>query len=210
MEILRVQDEHAAGYAAAQIDAGSVIIYPTDTLYGLGADALSDSAVKHIYEVKGRDEGKPIHAIVADLQMAERYAHINNAARVLAGAFLPGPLTLVLRKKAGIETGIAKGMDTFGIRIPDNVFCRELVEKFGGPITTTSANRAGMLPMPTIAKIREQLGESAATIVLAIDAGEMPKRLPSTVVDCSEDQPVVLREGAIPAVALMSALVRGS
>ncbi len=199
MEIMRVQDEHVADYAAAQIDAGSVIIYPTDTLYGLGADALSDSAVKHIYEIKGRDEGKPIHAIVSEMQMAARYAHVNESALKLAEAFLPGALTLILRKRDGIETGVAKGIDTFGIRIPDNSFCRELSERFGGPITTTSANRAGMLPMTTVAAIAEQLGDTALTVTLAVDAGELPKRLPSTVVDCSGDVPTILREGAIPA-----------
>ena len=89
MEILRVTDSQAARYAAAQIEAGSVVIYPTDTLYGLGADALSDSAVAHIYRVKGRDEGKPIHAIVSDMQMAERYAYIDDNARALAKKFLP-------------------------------------------------------------------------------------------------------------------------
>ena len=206
MEILPVNSERAADYAAAQIDAGSVIIYPTDTLYGLGVDALSDSAVAHIYAVKGRDEGKPIHAIVSDLQMAKRYAHVNDHARLLAEKFLPGPLTLVLKKKDGIETGIAKGIDTFGIRIPDNSFCRELVERFGGPITTTSANRAGMIPMRTIPAIIEQLGDHAQTVVLAIDAGEIPARLPSTVVDCSGETPVILRAGAIPASLIEQAL----
>ncbi len=206
MEIIKVSYDRAAAYAAANIDAGSVVIYPTDTLYGLGVDALSDSAVAHIYRVKGRDEGKPIHAIVSDMQMAERYAYVNDHARLLAEKFLPGPLTLVLKKKDGIETGIAKGIDTFGIRIPDNSFCRELVEQFGGPITTTSANRAGMMPMSTIAAIVEQLGENAQTIVLAIDAGEMPKRPPSMVVDCSQDHPVILREGAIPAADIWNTL----
>lgn len=206
MEILPVGKDHAADYAAAQIDAGSVIIYPTDTLYGLGADALSDSAVAHIYEVKGRDEGKPIHAIVSDMHMAERYGYVNDSARILAEAFLPGPLTLILKKKDGIETGIAKGIDTFGIRIPDNAFCRALVERFGGPITTTSANRAGMMPMTTIDAITEQLGENARMVMLAIDAGEIPKRRASTVVDCSADHPVILREGAIPAADIWNAL----
>jgi L-threonylcarbamoyladenylate synthase len=193
--------------AAAAIEAGAVIIYPTDTLYGLGADALSDSAVKRIYEVKGRDEGKPIHAIVADMQMAERYAYVDGAARMLAERFLPGPLTLILKKKDGIETGIAKGIDTFGIRIPDNVFCKDLVEKFGGPVTTTSANRAGMHPMRAIEGIIEQLGENASQVACAIDAGELPLRKPSTVVDCSGERPIIVREGAIPAQDIWDALI---
>lgn len=201
-----VNNEHAIPEAAAAIEAGCVVIYPTDTLYGLGADALSDSAVKRIYEVKGRDEGKPIHAIVADMQMAERYGYVTEAARKLAGKFLPGPLTLILKKKPGIETGIAKGIETFGIRIPDNPFCKDLIEKFGGPITTTSANRAGMHPMRTVDAIIEQFGENARLVACAVDAGEIPERKPSTVVDCSGNEPVILREGAIASADIWEVL----
>ena len=193
--------------AAIALQHSDVILYPTDTLYGLGADALSNEAVAKIYTIKGRDEGKPIHAIVADLEMAERYAYIDDAARVLAARFLPGALTLILKKKSWIETGIAKGIDTFGIRIPDNAFCKNIVEAFGGPITTTSANRAGMMPMRSVHDILEQLDEQADGIALAIDAGELPQRAPSTVVDLSGTRPVILREGAISAADIWSALV---
>ncbi len=192
--------------AVYALEKGGVIVYPTDTLYGLGADALSDSAVAQIYAVKGRDEKKPVHAIVADMQMAARYGYVNDAARMLAERFLPGPLTLVMQKKPGIETGIAKGMDTIGIRIPDNDFCRRLVEGFGGPITTTSANLAGMMPQRTVHLIEEQLGDAVRHIACAIDAGEIPARAPSTVVDCSGDTPVILREGAIPATDIFACL----
>ncbi len=198
---------NAVEHASLAIQHGDVILYPTDTLYGLGADALSDAAVAKIYAIKDRDERKPMHAIVADLAMAERFAHVDGMARILAERFLPGPLTLILKKKTGIETGIAKGIDTFGIRIPNNEFCRQLVEAYGGPITTTSANRAGMHPMGTVPQILEQLGESADQIACAIDAGEIPKRAPSTIVDCSGTRPIILREGAIAAADIWEALV---
>lgn len=205
--ILDAKRTEAIAHAADALRAGGVIVYPTDTLYGLGADALSDEAVSKIHTIKGRDEHKPIHAIVADLEMAERFAYIDGTARILAEKFLPGPLTLILKKKDGIETGIAKGIDTFGIRIPDNSFCRQLVESFGGPITTTSANRAGMHPMPTVQGILEQFGEQAELIACSIDAGEAPKRVPSTVVDCSGERPIILREGAISADEIWDTLV---
>jgi L-threonylcarbamoyladenylate synthase len=205
--IYRVEGDDALNEAALAIEYGGVIIYPTDTLYGLGVDAMSDSAVKRLYDVKGRDEGKPIHAIVSDMQMIERYAHLDGAARILAERFLPGPLSLILKKREGIETGIAKGIDTFGVRIPDNAFCRELVDKFGGPITTTSANRSGMHPMRSVEAIIEQLGENASHVAVAIDAGELPARAPSTVVDCSGERPVILREGAISSSEIWDALV---
>ncbi len=204
---ISIKNDSALSEAALAIEAGAVIIYPTDTLYGLGADALSDSAVERIYKVKARDPQKPIHAIVADMQMAERYAYVDGAARILADRFLPGPLTLILKKKEGIETGIAKGIDTFGIRIPNNDFCKNLVEKFGGPITTTSANRSGMHPMRSVEAILEQFGDLAAHIDCAIDAGEMPERAPSTVVDCSGERPIILREGAISTDDIWEALV---
>lgn len=207
MQSISTSDASAADAAALTLQHGDVILYPTDTLYGLGADALSDEAVAKIYAIKGRDEGKPIHAIVADMDMAERFAYVDGTAHMLADRFLPGALTLILRKKPGIETGIAKGLDTFGIRIPDNSFCKQLVDAFGGPITTTSANRAGEVSYRTVPAILEQLGEHADAIACAIDAGELPQRAPSTVVDCSGERPIILRVGAISESDIWDALV---
>lgn len=187
-------------------DGGGVIIYPTDTLYGLGADALSDEAVAKIYAIKGREEKKPIHAIVEDMIMAEKYAEVNDVARKLAKAFFPGPLTLILKKRKGIDTGITRGIDTIGIRIPDNKFCLALAREFGKPITTTSANKSGEKPERSVGKIIAQLGEVAALVDLVIDAGELQPSLPSTVVDVSPGETVILREGAIPSSSILEAL----
>jgi L-threonylcarbamoyladenylate synthase len=170
--------------------AGGVILYPTDTLYGLGADALSDAAVAKIYSIKERDEKKPMHAVVADMAMVEQYGVMNGTAIHLAEKFLPGPLTLILKKKEGIDTGIASGIDTFGIRIP---------RAFGRPFTTTSANISALASKQTVDEIIEQLGDRTAMIDLVIDAGELPERLPSTIVDVSGDTVAILREGAIAA-----------
>jgi L-threonylcarbamoyladenylate synthase len=204
MHIESVSTERAIAFAAEAIRDGGIIIYPTDTLYGLGADALSDEAVAKIYAIKGRDPHKPIHAIVDSLEMAERYAHLNGTARVLAKNFLPGPLTLILKKKTGIDTGIAKGIATFGIRIPDNAFCIALARAYGAPITTTSANMSGMQPERTVEKILAQM--IGADIALVVDAGEIPMSAPSTVVDCSGERPLILREGAISANDIWMAL----
>lgn len=187
--------------AAAILEAGGVILYPTDTLYGLGADALSDEAVAKIYAIKGRDEKKPIHAIVADADMANRYGEVHEKAFALMCAYMPGPLSLVLKKRPSVDTGIGKGIDTFCIRIPDNRFCLDLAHAFGRPYTTTSANCAGMEPARDVASILKQLGEKAGMIDLVIDAGELPLKAPSTVVDVSSGEVQVLREGAIPASA---------
>ncbi len=190
--------------AAEVLRAGGIVLYPTDTLYGLGADALSDEAVAKIQAIKGRDDKKPIHAIVADMEMARRYAEVNEVAEHLAEKFLPGPLSLILKKKKGIDSGIGKGIDTFGIRIPDNRFCLDLVRAFGKPITTTSANLAGEEPRRSAQDILAQLGEKTEYIDLAIAVGELPERLPSTVVDVSSGEIKVLREGAIEAKKLLT------
>ena len=195
----------AAKRAAAVLRAGGVVLYPTDTLYGLGADALSDEAVAKIFAVKGRNEGKPVHALVSDLAMAGKYGEISDSAQVLAEKLPHGQVTFVVRKKAGINTGISKEIPTFGFRIPDNAFCIEMLHAFGGPITATSANRAGEVPQCSVDAIMAQLEyhsnvlQNVGTwnIDLIVDAGELPPRLPSSVVDVSGTAPVILREGAV-------------
>jgi L-threonylcarbamoyladenylate synthase len=191
--------------AAGVLRRGGVVVYPTDTLYGLAVDAFSDEAVAKIHEIKGREPGKPIHCVVADLAMAEEYAEINDAARKLAEKFLPGALTLVLKKKLGVNGGIAHGMDTIGIRIPDDEFCIELARAFGRPYTATSANLAGMAPERSVEKILEQFGDKATKIDLSVNAGLLPERAPSTVVTVVSGLPSVLREGAISSQAILEA-----
>ncbi len=205
MEVVRLTYKIVVyGPPRAQVTgrAGGAVLYPTDTLYGLGADAFSDEAVARIYAIKGRDERKPIHAIVADLAMAETYAEVNDRARKLAEKFLPGPLTLILKKKPEFTSGIGTGMTTIGIRIPDNAFCLTLARTFGKPFTTTSANLAGAEPLRSVPDILDQLGEKAAAIDLAIDAGVLLESKPSTVVDVSTGDMKILREGAIPTSAM--------
>lgn len=205
MEVLSVNNPDAVAKAAAVLRAGGVILYPTDTLYGLGADALSDEAVAKIYAIKGRDEKKPIHAIVSDLEMANRYGDVNEMALALASAYMPGPLTLVLRKRSGVDIAMCKGRDEFAFRMPAHRFCIDLARDFGKPYTTTSANIAGAAAGRSVQEILTQLGERASVIDLVIDAGELPEREPSTIVDVSGGDIQILREGAIPAREILSA-----
>ena len=221
MELCRLDNAEAIDgcvkKATEKLRVAGVVLYPTDTLYGLGADALSNEAVDKIYAIKGRDGRKPIHAIVADIAMVEKYAEVSDMARTLAKEFLPGPLTLILKKREGIRTGIARGMNTVGIRIPKSEFCLALAKDFGKPITTTSANASGRKPERNIKAILEQLRDSGPytsllqktsirNIDLVIDAGELPERQPSTVVDVSGHEPVILREGAISASEIWNVL----
>ena len=199
MERISIEEgniEAAVVRAAEVLRAGGVVLYPTDTLYALGVDALSDTAVASIYERKGREEKKPVHAIVSDLEMAGMYGEVNDAVKQLAERF-GGSVTFIVKKKTGIESGITRGLDTFGFRIPSNAFCIALAGRFGAPITTTSANRSGMAPMSKVDDILSQLGEGAQKIDLVIDEGKLPERLPSTVIDLSGSMPKIVREGAV-------------
>lgn len=214
MEIIRLTDsniEEAALAAAEVLNNGGVVLYPTDTLYALGAEAFQTSGVDKIYAIKGRDAAKPIHAIVPSVETMEMFAEMPNEAHTLAKDFLPGPLTLILKKKPEFTSGIGRDIETIGFRIPNHPFCIALSQKFPHPITTTSANVAGLETMNTVGEILDQLGEAETDIDLVIDAGELPGSLPSTVVDLSEvghaeGHPTINREGAIPAAEIWEAI----
>lgn len=213
MQIVRVKEtgiEAAAARAAGELRSGKIVIMPTDTLYGVAVDAFSNEAVDRVYDLKGRDEHKPIHCIVRDLETASEYAKIDPIARVIADRFLPGPLTIVVRKKDSIETGIGRNIATIGIRIPNEPFCLALAAKFERPFTTTSANKSGMPPEFSIGAIVSQFGSDATKIDLVIDAGELPRRAPSTIVDISNGDVVILREGAVSAADIFKAVADGT
>lgn len=198
--------EFCVARAAEVLRSGGVILYPTDTLYGLGADALSDKAFEKVCTIKDRDERRPIHAVFADMAMAEAYAELSPSGRRLAETFLPGPLTLVFRKKDTVTTGIGHNLSTIGVRIPKNEFCLALAREFGKPYTTTSANISGVESAATLDVIIEQLAERAGLIDLAIDGGALPSYTRSTVLDVREPEPYVLRKGAISDSEISDAL----
>lgn len=192
--------------AARVLKGDGLVVYPTDTVYGLAADAFSDIAVEKIYACKGRDENKPIHAVIERFGQAAEFAVIPEAAQKLANAFLPGPLTLVLSYKGSEHAGIMRRMRTIGVRVPNNDFCLALARAYGRPFTTTSANRSGMSTERAMAKLLAQFDDASAYFDLAIDAGELPVSKPSTVVDVSGAAPVILREGAIARADIWKAL----
>ena len=212
MDTIRLDDNirDAAEQAAEVLRRGGVVLFPTDTLYGLGADAFSNDAVDKVYAIKGRDEGKPIHALVCDIEMAERYAEITDDVRLAIERLPRGKVTFICKKKAGIDTGTARDIDTFGFRIPDSAFCIAMIEAFGGPVTATSANVAGQSPQSSVDAILEQFSYSSilqnTRIDLVVDAGELPASMPSTVVSFAEAHPVILREGAVAAAEVWAAL----
>lgn len=200
METIKLSEdtvEKAVERADAVLRAGGVILYPTDTLYGLGADAFSDAAFQKVCAIKDRDERRPVHAIFPDLASVGAYAVVSPLGEKLARAFLPGPLTLVFEKKPEITTGIAHNLPTIGVRIPKNRFCLTLAHAFGKPYTTTSANVSTRAPLSTVEEILAQLEDAASSVDLAIDAGPLSPEMRSTVVDVRGESPFIIRDGAI-------------
>ncbi len=209
MEILRLAEvglEAAALRAAAELSVGGIVLYPTDTLYGLGADAFSDEAVHGVYEIKGRDLGKPMPAIVADVAMAERYGEVDVRVRALVESLPSGQITFVVPKKEHVTGGIARLTSSFGFRIPDDTFCRSMVRILGRPVTSTSANKSGQVPVHDVLDIVAQLGGESSGISIVVDAGILPAQYPSTVVDFTGDTVRIIREGMVPKEAIFRAL----
>jgi L-threonylcarbamoyladenylate synthase len=174
-------------------------MYPSDTLYGLGACAVDDTAVAKVYEIKARNKKKPLHALVSSVRMAETYSQVNDLAHTLLSESPAGKISIIVTKRPQCNSGILKDIETFGFRIPDDDFLVSLIDEFGMPITATSANKADEEPEMNVNGILKQLGAQAEYIDLVIDGGTLPKRAPSTVVDVSSEKAVIIREGAVPA-----------
>lgn len=208
MKVLNVDRDgfrNCVQQAATALRDCKVIIYPTDTLYGIGADATSNAAFLKVCEIKERDERRPIHAIFADLDMVREYAEISDLGERLAKKFFPGPLTLVFAKKPHFTSGIGKGFDSIGIRIPKSEFCLALAKEFGKPYTTTSSNKSGEEPQHYFKEMVKQLGDAVEKIELAVD-GVTPPGTRSTVVDVRGTEPFILREGEVTESEIRSAL----
>ncbi|NLX74770.1 MAG: threonylcarbamoyl-AMP synthase [Synergistaceae bacterium] len=180
--------------AAEIIKADGLVAFPTETVYGLGANALNENAVKKIYEAKGRPSDNPLILHVSGLEMAESLVHINETAKLLMNKFWPGPLSLVLNAKDIIPLSTRGGLPTAAIRMPDNRIALELIRISNLPIAAPSANKSGR-PSPTDAKtVRDDIGDSVEMI---IDGGKTLVGLESTVLDITGENPVLLRPGAI-------------
>ncbi|MBA3789398.1 threonylcarbamoyl-AMP synthase [Patescibacteria group bacterium] len=199
MEIVRISDtsiQHAAQRAASAMAAGSLIVYPTDTLYGIGVDPANPQALARVWALKVRQSKKPISIIVPDIESIEQYAVLSDTAHAFAQRFLPGALTLVLPAKSTVPNEITFN-NSIGIRIPNDAFCLELSRAFGKPFTATSANRSGHQTATNPRLILEQFGPQMEEITLAVEDGERSGTIPSTVVSFINDVPYILREGAI-------------
>ena len=185
--------------------AGGVIGFPADTAYGLGADASNESAIRRVFEIKGRAETKPVLLLVNSIEMAERLATVSEVARLLAARFWPGPLTMVLPSRSTVSRMLTAGSDSIGVRWPDAVFALRLIGGLGMPVTATSANRSGMPAAATADEVRSQL---EGRLEMLIDGGTLPFPGGSTVLDLTGESPVLLREGPVSFNTLSEVLQR--
>jgi L-threonylcarbamoyladenylate synthase len=186
----------AVAEAVRCLQAGGLVAFPTETVYGLGADATNGPAVARLYDAKGRPSFNPLIAHVSDVAGARRLARFDAAAERLAAAFWPGPLTLVLPKRADCPvTELATaGLETIAVRGPDHPVARSILLALGRPVVAPSANRSGHVS-PTTAQ--HVLADLRGRIELIIDGGPAPMGLESTIVACL-DQSMLLRPGALP------------
>jgi L-threonylcarbamoyladenylate synthase len=189
-------NEAAVADAAWCLRDGGLVAFPTETVYGLGADAANAGAIARLYEAKGRPAFNPLIAHVCDLDAAQRIADFDTQAILLAKAFWPGPLTLVLPKAPGCAVAdlATAGLDTIAVRVPAHPVARQILRAFGGPVVAPSANLSGHVSPTTAAHVSSDL---AGRIDLIIDGGAVEVGVESSIVGCFE-APMLLRPGGVP------------
>jgi len=192
--------------AVALLRAGELVAFPTETVYGLGADAANAAAVAKIFAAKGRPADHPLIVHLPSAAHLSRWAReIPVAAEQLAAAFWPGPLTLILRRQPQVPDAVTGGQDTVGLRVPSHPLALALLAAFDGGIAAPSANRFGRISPTTAAHVREELGDR---VPLVLDGGACPVGIESTILDLSRGVPVLLRPGSINAADIARVLGR--
>jgi L-threonylcarbamoyladenylate synthase len=193
--LISCDDPQAVEAALQVLKAGGLVAFPTDTVYGLAASVLDKAGIDRLYEAKKRSANKAIAVLVGDLdQLGQVTQTLPEGAQRLAEAFFPGALTLVVSRRPDLPENLSPGM-TVGVRMPDHEFARRLLRATGA-LAVTSANLSGGENPRTAEEVMAQLG---GRVELVLDGGSVPGGVPSTVVDCTGENPVILREGAVPA-----------
>lgn len=193
-------------HAARLLRQGELVAFPTETVYGLGADAANPLAIGKIFAAKGRPADHPLIVHLPDRTHLERWAvDIPEAAGKLAAAFWPGPLTLILRRHPDVLDAITGGQDTVGVRVPNHPLALRLLREFDGGVAAPSANRFGHVSPTTAAHVREELGDAVAMI---LDGGACEIGIESTILDLSGGEPRILRPGMLDASAIAAVLGR--
>ena len=193
--ILKINSEHPETKKVEQVieilKAGGIMVYPTDTIYGLGCDIFNKKAIEKIYQLKGRERKKPLSIICADIKEVAKYAIIQDYAYRLMKKYLPGPYTFILKAKSEMPKTFLSKNRTVGIRIPDSQVCLAIAQKLGNPIITTSLNISGAEVMTEPGELSKEMQNK---IDIIIDSGSLSKEA-SSIIDLSGDRPIVLRDG---------------
>ena len=181
--------------AVEALRAGELVVFPTETVYGLGASATNPDAIRKIFELKGRPATHPLIVHIDSPRMLDRWAlNVPDSASLLAQRFWPGPLTLVLRRAPAVDLSITGGQDTIAVRVPAHPVAQQLLRGFGSGIAAPSANRYGHVSPTRAEHVREEFGDE---LPIVLDGGDCKFGLESTIVSCVDEIPRVLRPGAI-------------
>lgn len=205
MEILKVKNGKLSvdglGKTLNALMAGEVVMHATETCYGLAVDIFNEDALKKLYALKKMSLDKPVSIMVSGLDEAQKYAEFNEVALSLAKKFWPGPVTLVLPRKDSLPEFLNAGHATVGLRCPDHAVSQLLVKKYGGPLSTTSANISGVPQVYCIEDYEPQLAElnkSGSELLepaFALDEGKIAENLPSTIIGFKDGKSFIIREG---------------
>ena len=198
-ELISSTSSNSAEKASAVLNQGGVMIYPTETLYGVGAFATNNGAVEKIFEIKGRPHGKPIPILVKDIQMLRKIAESNELATILSEKFWPGRLTMILKLKTELPELITCGTGKIAVRISSHPFLKALFDIIEKPLTSTSANLSGD---QNLLNSKELLNAFNGKVDLIVDSGKIPESKGSTIVDLTQNPPQILREGDIKSETL--------
>ena len=185
-------EKNTISNAIVALKAGNLIVYPTDTLYALGADIFNDDSVTKVFTVKKRPFSNPLSVAVADFEAISKIAYTNEFVKQVAERFLPGSLTIILRKKESVSRLVTGGLDNIAVRIPDNKIALKLLSAFG-PLTVTSANVHGK---KTPYVIKDIMMQFTTDILVYLDDGRLDAK-PSTIVDLTLEKPRIVRKGSI-------------
>jgi len=185
--------KNAIQTAAQTVKKGGVIVYPTDTVYGLGCNPFDQEAVRRVFKIKG-ERTKPLPILASNIKEVEKIAQITEKTQKLAKKFWPGPLTMVLHKKPLLPEIVTCKLDSVAVRVPNHDTALELIRLSGGLLIGTSANKTGKQPPRTASEAVEQIGEE---VDLILDGGPTPLGASSTIIDLTTEKPRILRHGPI-------------
>ena len=198
-----ILDENELNIVSSKIASGELVVFPTETVYGIGTNALMADKCKKIYEAKGRPSDNPLIVHVSDKEMLLKYVKdVSDVEEKLIDKFMPGPFTLILKKSDLIPDTVTAGLDTVAIRMPDNKIACEIIKKAGVPIAAPSANVSGKPSGTNLEDIKEELGEKVFALV---DGGSTQIGLESTVVKVTNGIPKILRPGKVTAEEIKDA-----